>query len=254
MSALLHALPLLLMLLLLHVHTFCQTLCAAHLLRQRVLKGETPHRGFSNSQPHPTAVLRPLSPPRPPAAAWLARLVSVGCFRFFPTSSLVHGSSVCLWVLVAGMTSIFSYSAVQNGKTILLQKYSGYATLIVNVASRCSLASVNIEMLNEVQQVYGPRRFTVLAFPCAQFANQEPLSNTEIVQWCEDLGLLFPVFDRVNVKGSSADPLFQMLRAQQGAPMWNYTKYLCDRSGLPLRKLEPGCSMDALRQSIESVL
>ncbi|KAG5464876.1 hypothetical protein LSCM4_00321 [Leishmania orientalis] len=152
------------------------------------------------------------------------------------------------------MASIFAYSAVQGGKPVSLQKYSGYVTLIVNVASRCSLTSFNMEILNGVQQAYNPRRFTVLAFPCAQFANQEPLSNAEIAQWCKDIGLLFPVFDRVNVKGPSADPLFQMLRAQQGALAWNYTKYLCDRSGVPRRKLEPGCSMDALRQSIECIL
>ncbi|CAJ1012789.1 putative Glutathione peroxidase [Leishmania naiffi] len=152
------------------------------------------------------------------------------------------------------MASIFTYSAVQGGKTVSLQRYSGYVTLIVNVASRCSFTSTNVEMLNGVQQAYGPRRFTILAFPCAQFANQEPLNNAEIAQWSENIGLLFPVFDRVNVKNPSAHPLFRMLRAQQGAPMWNYTKYLCDRSGVPRRKLEPGCSIDALRQSIESVL
>ncbi|KAG5490184.1 hypothetical protein JKF63_00303 [Porcisia hertigi] len=152
------------------------------------------------------------------------------------------------------MASIFTYSAVQGGKTILLQKYSGYVTLLVNTASQCSFTPMNIDMLNRVQETYGPRKFTVLAFPCHQFANQEPLSNAEIAQWSQDLGLLFPVFDRINVKNPSADPLFQLLRAQQGAPMWNYTKYLCDRSGVPCRKLEPGCTMDTLRQSIECVL
>lgn len=152
------------------------------------------------------------------------------------------------------MESIFNYSAVQGGKTVLLRRYTGYATLIVNVASRCSFTPANIEMLNEVQQAYGSRKFTVLAFPCAQFANQEPLNNAEIAQWREDHGLLFPVFDRINVKGPNADPLFQMLRAQQGAPVWNYTKYLCDRGGVPCRRLEPGCSPDTLRSSIECVL
>ncbi|KAG5464139.1 hypothetical protein LSCM1_00319 [Leishmania martiniquensis] len=152
------------------------------------------------------------------------------------------------------MASIFTYSAVQGGKTISLQQYSGYVTLIVNVASRCSFTPVNIEVLNGVQQAYSSRKFTVLAFPCAQFANQEPLTNAEIAQWCKHIGLLFPVFDRVNVKGPSADPLFQMLRAQQGAPAWNYTKYLCDRGGVSRRRMEPGCSMDVLRQSIEGIL
>ncbi|KAK7196174.1 glutathione peroxidase [Novymonas esmeraldas] len=152
------------------------------------------------------------------------------------------------------MASIFTCSATQGGQTILLQKYTGYVTLIVNVASRCTFTAANIEMLNSVQQAYGTRKFTVLAFPCAQFANQEPLNNAEIARWGDDLGLLFPIFDRVNVKGPAADPLFQMLRAQQGPVMWNYTKYLCDRNGTPCRKLEPSCSLDTLQQSIERVL
>lgn len=152
------------------------------------------------------------------------------------------------------MTSIFAYSAAQEGKTILLQRYTGCVTLIVNVASRCSFTTANLEMLNEVQQTYGSRKFTVLGFPCSQFANQEPLSNAEIAQWRQERPVLFPVFDKINVKGPQADPLFQMLRAQQGAPVWNYTKYLCDRGGVPVRKLEPGCSLDTLKRAIECVL
>ncbi|KAL7695931.1 glutathione peroxidase [Lotmaria passim] len=152
------------------------------------------------------------------------------------------------------MTSIFAYSATQEGRTIFLQKYSGYVTLVVNLASRCSFTPANIATLNEVQQMYASRKFTVLGFPCSQFANQEPLSDCEIAQWKRDMSILFPVFDKINVKGARADPLYQMLRAQQGAPAWNYTKYLCDRNGVPCRKLEPSCSLDSLKQAIESVL
>jgi glutathione peroxidase len=152
------------------------------------------------------------------------------------------------------MTSVFAYSATQEGKIILLHKYSGYVTLIVNLASRCSFTPVNLEMLNNVQQTYANRRFTVLGFPCSQFANQEPLNNTEIAQWKIDMPVLFPVFDKINVKGAQADPLYHMLRSQQGAPVWNYTKYLCDRNGVPCRRLEPGCSLDSLKQAIECVL
>lgn len=137
------------------------------------------------------------------------------------------------------MTSVFSYTATQGGMSVALKQYSGYATLIVNTASRCSFTPMNIELLNSVQQTYGSQKFTVLAFPCSQFAGQELPTNAEIQKWREEMGLLFPVFDKVQVKGGNADPLYRMLQSQLGSIRWNYTKFLCTRNGTPQKKTGP---------------
>ncbi|EPY39380.1 glutathione peroxidase [Angomonas deanei] len=139
------------------------------------------------------------------------------------------------------MTSIFTHSAMMGGKWIPLSQYKPKVTLIVNTASLCSFTASNIHQLNELQRTYGPRGFTVLAFPCAQFANQEPLSPDGLKAWTADNAITFPVFDRVNVVLSKPDvhPLFEVLQRELGPIRWNYTKFLCDRSGTPMKKFQP---------------
>lgn len=150
--------------------------------------------------------------------------------------------------------SVFTFSVARQGVLVPLASYTGNVILIVNTASRCSFTAANIEALNEVQRLSEPRGFTILAFPCAQFANQEPLSDSEITAWKDDMAITFPVFDKTNVKGKRADPLFSMLQERLGKAHWNYTKYLCDRSGNPVKRLDPTCFPSLLMDSVEALL
>lgn len=150
--------------------------------------------------------------------------------------------------------SIFSYSVSQQGAAVALSKYTNQVTLIVNTASQCSFAANNIILLNQVQLQNSKAGFTVLAFPCAEFANQEPLSDAELCAWRRNLGILFPVFDRVCVKPPKVDPLFGLLQEHLGRVRWNYTKYLCNRAGTPIQKLGPSCSLPELQAAVERLL
>lgn len=152
------------------------------------------------------------------------------------------------------MTSIFAFSASQCGKAVSLAQYKNYVTVVVNTASRCGFTTSNVSTLREIQDLYKGQKLTVLAFPCGQFAKQEPLSNDELEQWKQSLDINFPVFDKIEVKGPGADPLFAMLGQSLGAPRWNFTKYVCDRDGVPREKLDPTCSLSALKEAVEKHL
>ena len=86
----------------------------------------------------------------------------------------------------------------------------------------------------------------MLGFPCNQFGGQEPGSNPEIAAFCETTyGVTFPVFERVDVNGPKAHPLYEWLKtARSGllgtrAIKWNFTKFLLDRTGNVVSRFAP---------------
>jgi len=86
--------------------------------------------------------------------------------------------------------------------------------------------------------------FEVLAFPCNQFGKQEPKSNAEIKQFVLNKGVTFPLFSKVEVNGKRADPIFQWLRSKLTGTLgssvkWNFTKFLCNRDGIPVKRYGP---------------
>ncbi|KEG11024.1 glutathione peroxidase [Trypanosoma grayi] len=141
-----------------------------------------------------------------------------------------------------------------GGKSVALSKYTGRVTVLVNTASLCSFAASNLEKLIHIQASYGPRGVTVLAFPCTQFANQEPKTDEAVAAWAREWGVNFDMFDKVKVRGGDAHPLFHMLQDSLGPIRWNYTKFVCDRDGIPRVKLAPSCPREELERSIEQLL
>jgi len=86
--------------------------------------------------------------------------------------------------------------------------------------------------------------FEILAFPCNQFGNQEPKSNAQIKAFALNVGVTFHMFEKINVNGSKAHPLYKYLRSQKSgilgnAIKWNFTKFLCDRNGIPIERYAP---------------
>lgn len=150
--------------------------------------------------------------------------------------------------------SVFLFTLTARGVAVPMSTYQGEVTLIVNLASRCSFAASNNALLNNLQRTYTDRGFTVLGCPCGNFGAQEPLSNSELDVWQRDMGILFPVFDKLDVKGKRRDPLFAMLQEQLGEVRWNYTKFLCDRAGTPVKRFDAGCPPPMITESIEALL
>ena len=100
------------------------------------------------------------------------------------------------------MTTLFDFTATTlGGAERSLADYRGNVTLVVNTASKCGFTP-QYKGLQELQDTYGERGFTVLGFPCDQFGNQEPGAEDEIAAFCErNFGVDFPLFSKVDVNG-----------------------------------------------------
>jgi len=147
-----------------------------------------------------------------------------------------------------------------DGGTVPLSDYAGRVLLVVNTASKCGFTS-QYTGLEALRRRYAERKFEVLAFPCNQFGGQEPGDATEIATFCSttyDVG--FPVFAKVEVNGPGADPLLEWLKAEAPGLMgsraikWNFTKFLVDREGCPVRRYAPTTKPEDLSADLEKLL
>ena len=158
------------------------------------------------------------------------------------------------------MASIYDFSATSlAGEDTPLKRFEGNVLLIVNTASACGFTP-QYKGLEALQQKYSVRGFSVLGFPCNQFGRQEPGSAAEIGQFCSsNYAVSFPMFDKIDVNGDNAHPLYQYLRGEKSGLLgssikWNFTKFLIDRSGKVIGRYAPTTTPEALTKDIEALL
>ncbi len=157
--------------------------------------------------------------------------------------------------------SIYEHEVVTlEGKTISLDEFKDQVLLIVNTASECGFTP-QYEGLEKVYQSYKDRGFSVLAFPCNQFGKQEPGDSSDIANFCSTrFSISFPMFEKVDVNGNNAHPLFQQLKSAAPGLLgsksikWNFTKFLVDRSGKVVKRFAPKDKPEHLTQEIEALL
>ena len=136
------------------------------------------------------------------------------------------------------MSNIYDFDCKNaQGDTVSLSDYKNKVLLIVNTASKCGFTP-QYEGLNNLHLKYSDEDFSVLGFPCNQFGKQEPGTNQEIQEFCSiNFQIKFPVFGKIDVKGPSADPLYQHLTEEKPGLLgsknikWNFTKFLVDQNG-----------------------
>ncbi|OYY90748.1 MAG: glutathione peroxidase [Sphingomonas sp. 28-66-16] len=159
------------------------------------------------------------------------------------------------------MTAITDFQVKgADGKPVDLSAYAGKVLLIVNTASKCGFTP-QYKGLEALHRDYADQGFEVLGFPCNQFGAQEPGDAAEIADFCTvNYDVTFPVFAKIDVNGSGADPLFERLRKDAPGLMgttsikWNFTKFLVDRSGKTVRRYAPNDTPESLRADIEKLL
>jgi glutathione peroxidase len=158
------------------------------------------------------------------------------------------------------MASIYDFSAKSlAGEDTPLKRFEGEVLLIVNTASACGFTP-QYKGLEALQQKYGARGFSVLGFPCNQFGRQEPGSAAEIGQFCSsNYAVTFTMFDKIEVNGDNAHPLYQYLRREKSgllgsAIKWNFTKFLIDRSGKVVGRYAPTTTPESINRDIEALL
>lgn len=147
-----------------------------------------------------------------------------------------------------------------DGTRGTLAEYRGKVLLIVNTASKCVFTN-QYKGLEELQERFGARGFSVLGFPCNQFGEQEPGSPEQIQEFCTTrYGVRFPMFGKVEVNGPDAHPLFRFLKSERPGLFgsskikWNFTKFLVDRRGEVVARYSPRTSPASLVPAIEKLL
>ena len=131
------------------------------------------------------------------------------------------------------MASIYDFSVKDiDHQEISLEKFKGKTLLIVNVASRCGFTPQYTGLQN-LYEKYKDKGFEILAFPCNQFGSQEKGTNDEIKEFCSsEYNVSFTLFDKIEVIGNNASPLFKKLTQDAGREIqWNFTKYLINKDG-----------------------
>ncbi|KGN37535.1 glutathione peroxidase [Knoellia subterranea KCTC 19937] len=140
-----------------------------------------------------------------------------------------------------------------------LSAYAGQVVLVVNTASECGFTP-QFEGLEKLWQDHRDQGLVVLGFPCNQFGGQEPGTAEEIGAFCQrNYGVTFPMFDKIDVNGDDAHPLFVWLRKEKGGLLgdsikWNFTKFLVGRDGQVIKRYAPTAKPESLAGDIEKAL
>ncbi|MBC7585931.1 glutathione peroxidase [Tardiphaga sp. vice352] len=158
------------------------------------------------------------------------------------------------------MASLYDFSArTLAGHDVSMKQFEGEVLLIVNTASACGFTP-QYKGLQKIHEQYAPRGFAVLGFPCNQFGGQEPGDASQIAAFCEkDYGVSFLMFDKVDVNGTRAHPLYNFLKSEKSgllgaAIKWNFTKFLVDRAGQVVGRFAPTTTPESLKEKIEALL
>lgn len=147
-----------------------------------------------------------------------------------------------------------------SGQDTTLAEHAGKVMLIVNTASQCGFTP-QYAGLEALYREYGPRGLVVLGFPCNQFGAQEPGDSEQIASFCETrFQVSFPMFERIDVNGEHAHPLYLWLKQQASgllgteAIKWNFTKFLVSRDASSVERHAPTTTPASLRKDIEALL
>ena len=163
------------------------------------------------------------------------------------------------------MATLHDFSATTlDGKKLALSAYKGKLALVVNTASQCGLTPhyAGLEALHKKYQAKG---LAVLGFPCNQFGAQEPGSAVEIGAFCrKNYGVSFQMFDKIDVNGSGAHPLYAWLKKDAAGDAavtagpedieWNFAKFLVGADGHVVRRYKAPTRPEDIAADIDSLL
>jgi len=190
---------------------------------------------------------------------------------------------IVITLTASAQDSIYGFTVSgEDDVQVSLDKYRGKVLLIVNTATKCGFTP----QYKELQKLYDDYKddgLVILDFPCNQFGSQAPGSYEEIHNFCtEHFATTFPQFQKIDVNGDSASPLFAFLKEKQGFKgfgtsdrgkfmdkmlkkkdagyaqksdiKWNFTKFLVDGKGNVVARFEPTDSMESLEEAVKETL
>ncbi|MBQ4462194.1 MAG: glutathione peroxidase [Bacteroidaceae bacterium] len=180
------------------------------------------------------------------------------------------------------MKKIYDFEALTSkGKELDFAQFEGKVLLIVNTASKCGFTPqfAGLEALN---QKYKDKGLVVIGFPCNQFKEQDPGTDSQIEEFCQiNYGVTFQIMKKIDVNGSSADPIFEYLKEQAPTEAynglkakaakalfktisnsvekdsdikWNFTKFLISKDGNTIKRYSPTTEPEKIESDIETML
>ena len=192
--------------------------------------------------------------------------------------------AVGMFLAVAAQESIYDYAVKdQDGKEVKMSEFRGKYLLIVNTATQCGFTP-QYDDLQHIYEKFADLGLVILDFPCNQFGEQAPGSNKEIHNFCTaNYRITFPQFAKVDVNGINAEPLFTWLKAQKGFEgfdlnnpigkhlheaflkqdkdyakssdiKWNFTKFLVDKDGNVVKRIEPTTNMETVLNEVYDMI
>ena len=176
------------------------------------------------------------------------------------------------------MEKIYDFKALTGkGAELSFNEFEGKVLMIVNTASKCGFTP-QYDGLEALYQKYKDQGFTIVGFPCDQFAHQEPGSDAEIEEFCRvNHGVTFQLMKKIDVNGADAHPIFEYLKSQAPSEeykglkakathkllkslsksvekesdiLWNFTKFLINRDGSQIKRYAPTVTPDDIEKDV----
>lgn len=141
---------------------------------------------------------------------------------------------------------IFAFQVPLRGKEVPLRKFGGKAQLVVNIKMDDPLCGSNLDSLRYLTNKYSSQGLRVWAFPTDQGYFEPDVAEIIRAKAYQQFGFgQYPaavVFDKVDVLGKFAHPLYKYLEATSSNPngvqrlTLNFEKFLLDQDGKVLRR------------------
>ena len=180
------------------------------------------------------------------------------------------------------MSKIYDFKALSSkGKEIDFAQFEGKVLLIVNTASKCGFTP-QFEGLEKLNQEYKEKGLVIIGFPCNQFKEQDPGSDSQIEEFCQvNYGVTFQIMKKTDVNGPAAEPIFEYLKEQVPTEeyhglkakathamlkklsksvekdsdiLWNFTKFLISKDGETIKRYAPTTEPADFVKDIEAML
>ncbi|XP_017883094.1 probable phospholipid hydroperoxide glutathione peroxidase [Ceratina calcarata] len=157
-------------------------------------------------------------------------------------------------------TTIYDFHAKDiRGNDVSLDKYRGHVCIIVNVASNCGYTDNHYKELVKLYEKYSEKEgLRILAFPSNQFGGQEPGTAQEIMDFVKKYNVTFDMFEKIDVNGDDAQPLWKWLKTQASGFItddikWNFTKFIINKEGKVVSRYAPTTSPLELEPELQKL-
>jgi glutathione peroxidase len=136
-----------------------------------------------------------------------------------------------------------------NGKDVPLTSFKGKYILVVNLARKSSY-NAQLSALIKDYETYKDKGLIVVGVPSNDFGASEPGTDPEIQKAYADAKVTFPIMAVSKLTGDQEIPFYHYLTKSEGAPAggnvhWNYTKFVVDKNGKVVARLEPDVTPDS---------